>query len=306
MSNNVTNGKGLEWAVVKEIQKATGFQIEESEPLETAREAYGELSGSELIGVYDRWVPPCVDHVLRLESAVFSGRKALGKIWINSDAKGQAGDVRDVMIASSGRSFGISCKNNHSAFKHSRLSPKIDFPSDWELCEEGASDAYKCVVDALFTKIEKTCGPFRVALWDDVPQERKFGYYREILDAFRNEILRIRNKSEAAAARLASGLVKYVVGRHDFYKLIIKDDRGLVEGYNLSRTLRVPKIPLPTTVLSVEFIPDAAGTLLLFMDAGYTFSFRIHSASSKIESSFKFDIQAIGLPREVYRHHFVV
>ena len=60
--------------------------------------------------------------------------------------------------------------------------------------------------------------------------------------------------------------MKYVVGRHDFYKLIIKDDRGLIEGYNLSRTLRVPKIPLPTTVLSVEFIPDAAGTLLLFAD----------------------------------------
>ena len=306
MTNSVTNGKGLEWAVVKEIQKATGFQIEESEPLETARGAYGDLNGSELIEVYERWVPPCVDHVLRLESSIFSGRKGAGKIWINSDAKGQAGDVRDVMIASSGKSFGISCKNNHAAFKHSRLSPKIDFPSEWNLCNEGASDYYMCGVDALFSRIEKACGPFRVALWDDVPQERKFGYYRELLEAFRTEILRIRNKSDSAAAQLASGLVKYVVGRHDFYKLIIKDDRGLIEGYNLSRTLRVPKIPLPTTVLSVEFIPDAAGTLLLFMDAGYTFSFRIHSASSKIESSFKFDIQAIGLPREVYRHHFVV
>jgi len=305
MTNSVTNGKGLEWAVVKEIQKATGFQVEESDPMETARQAYGDLNGSELLGVYDRCVPSCVDPVLRLEAAVISGRKGAGKIWINSDAKGQAGDVRDVMIASSGKSFGISCKNNHAAFKHSRLSPKIDFPSEWELCEEGASDEYMYGVDALFSKIEKTCGPFRVALWDEVPQERKYGYYRELLNAFRNEILRIRNKSDAAASQLASGLVKYVVGRHDFYKLIIKEDRGLVEGYNLSRTLRVPKIPLPTTVLSVEFIPDAAGTLLLFMDAGYTFSFRIHSASSKIESSFKFDIQAIGLPREVYRHHFI-
>lgn len=306
MSNGVINGKGLEWAVVKEIQKVTGFQIEDSDPMETAREAFGKLSGSALIDVYDRWVPSCVDHVLRLEPWIVSGRKALGRIWINSDAKGQSGDVRDVMLASAGRSIGISCKNNHSAFKHSRLSPKIDFPTEWELCEEGASSRYKYGVESLFEKIEKSHGPFRVAAWEDVPQDVKFTYYRELLEAFRSEILRIRNRSPESAEQLASGLVKYVVGRHDFYKLIIKDDRGLVEGYNLSRTLSVPKIPLPTTVLALELVPDAAGTLLLFMDAGYTFSFRIHSASSKIESSLKFDIQAIGLPREVYRHHFVI
>ena len=50
MTNSVTNGKGLEWAVVKEIQKATGFQVEESDPMETARQAYGDLNGSELLG----------------------------------------------------------------------------------------------------------------------------------------------------------------------------------------------------------------------------------------------------------------
>jgi hypothetical protein len=306
MSNGVTNGKGLEWAVVKEIQATTGFQIEDSAPMLTAREAYSVLSGTTLAKIYARWVPRCVEHVFRLEPWVVEGRKGAGKIWINSDAKGQAGDVRDVLVAVGGKSLGVSCKNNHAAFKHSRLSPTIDFPSDWGLCQEGASDAYLSEVEVLFRKIEKAYGPFRVSEWSEVPQEKKFGYYRELLVSFREELLRIRDRSKTEAAELSSGLVKYVIGRHDFYKLIIREDCGLVEGYNLSRKLSIPGIPLPSTILGVEFVPGAAGTLLVFMDAGYTFSFRIHSASSKIESSLKFDIQAIGLPRELYRHHFVV
>ena len=306
MSNGVTNGKGLEWAVAKEIQSSTGFQIEESKPMLTARSAYEKLNGGSLISVYDRWVPLCVDHVLHLESKILSGRGRDGKILINSDAKGQSGDVRDVVITTGGVSFGISCKNNHTAFKHSRLSPRINFPLEWELGEDSASNQYMSGVNALFSKIENNAGPFRVAEWSHVSQETKYAYYKELLSVFRDEVLRIRDKSVLSAAQLAAGLVKYVIGRKDFYKLIIKSDSGLIEGYNLSRTINVPRIPLPSTVLAVEFAPGSAGTLLLFMDAGYTFTFRIHSASSKIESSFKFDIQAIGLPREVYRHHFVI
>jgi len=304
MSNGVINGKGLEWAVVRQLHEKLGFQIVDSNQMTTARESYDAIS-TDLLSTFESQVPRCVDHIINLEPWILSGNKTNGKIWINSDAAGQEGDVRDVMISCEGKSTGISCKNNHTAFKHSRLSPKINFPSVWKLCREGASDNYMSGVKALFLEIKNTSSQSGFTKWSEIDNDRKFGYYKRLLDLFRSEIFRIRDKSSESAAELASGLVKYVIGRHDFYKLIIKDDRGLVEGYSLSGSLKVPRIPLPSTILAIEFIPDSAGTVLLFMDAGYSFSFRIHSAKSEIELSLKFDIQAIGLPREVYRHHFI-
>ena len=37
-------------------------------------------------------------------------------------------------------------------------------------------------------------------------------------------------------------------------------------------------------------------------DKGWQLSFRIHSASSRVESSLKFDVQIVGLPFTLTRH----
>ena len=37
----------------------------------------------------------------------------------------------------------------------------------------------------------------------------------------------------------------------------------------------------------------------LYLDGGWQFSFRIHNASTKVESSLKFDIQIIGMPTTI-------
>jgi len=52
---------------------------------------------------------------------------------IQEDAAGIKGDVRDVISArtQNGWEVGISCKHNHSAVKHSRLSQTIDFGQSW-------------------------------------------------------------------------------------------------------------------------------------------------------------------------------
>jgi len=35
------------------------------------------------------------------------------------------------------------------------------------------------------------------------------------------------------------------------------------------------------------------------MDGGWQFSFRIHNASTKVETSLKFDIQIVGMPTTI-------
>ena len=51
--------------------------------------------------------------------------------------------------------------------------------------------------------------------------------------------------------------------------------------------------------MSLEFKPDSKNTLELYLDRGWQFTFRIHNASSKVESSLKFDVQIIGVPTSI-------
>lgn len=51
--------------------------------------------------------------------------------------------------------------------------------------------------------------------------------------------------------------------------------------------------------MNLEFKPDSNNTLELYLDRGWQFTFRIHNASSKVESSLKFDIQIIGMPTSI-------
>ena len=52
-------------------------------------------------------------------------------ISLQTDSKGQEGDVSDVLITIDKWEIGLSCKHNHEAVKHSRLSDTIDFGKEW-------------------------------------------------------------------------------------------------------------------------------------------------------------------------------
>ena len=73
-------------------------------------------------------------------------------------------------------------------------------------------------------------------------------------------------------------------------KLIKGDICGIVE---------LPISTLPTRIVSLEYKPDSKNTLELYFDGGWQFSFRIYNASTKVESSLKFDIQIIGMPTTI-------
>lgn len=53
------------------------------------------------------------------------------------------------------------------------------------------------------------------------------------------------------------------------------------------------------TLVALEFKPGSTNTVEMFLDNGWQLSFRIHSASTKVEPSLKFDVQFIGMPTSV-------
>ena len=97
-------------------------------------------------------------------------------------------------------------------------------------------------------------------------------------------------------------MVEYLLGEFDFYKVIGIDSKRTtqIQSYNLrgtlnkqgnkkKRSIELPISTLPTRIVSLE----------LYLDGGWQFSFRIHNASTKVESSLKFDIQIIGMPTTI-------
>ena len=107
-------------------------------------------------------------------------------------------------------------------------------------------------------------------------------------------------------------MVEYLLGEFDFYKVIGIDNKKItqIQSYNLRGTLnrqgknrkRIVELPistLPTRIVSLGYKPDSKNTLELYLDGGWQFSFRIHNASTKVESSLKFDIQIIGMPTTI-------
>lgn len=50
---------------------------------------------------------------------------------------------------------------------------------------------------------------------------------------------------------------------------------------------------------SFDFKPNSTNTVELYMDGGWQFNFRIHNASTKVETSLKFDVQIVGIPATI-------
>ena len=63
--------------------------------------------------------------------------------------------------------------------------------------------------------------------------------------------------------------------------------------------IHIPVACLPTRIVNLEFKPNSTNTVELYMDGGWQFSFRIHNAATKVETSLKFDIQIVGMPTTI-------
>jgi hypothetical protein len=63
---------------------------------------------------------------------------------------------------------------------------------------------------------------------------------------------------------------------------------------------RVPRLPLPTRILDISFRDHSTNTVIVTCNHGWSINMRIHNASSRIESSLKFDVKLEGMPPELY------
>ncbi len=222
---------------------------------------------------------------------------------LQKDKLGEIGDVRDILIYFDRFCIGLSIKHNHDAVKHSRLSKDLDFGEKW--LGVGVSQHYKDTIKPLFERLENA--KKEGMLWRDFPNKEQ-EIYAPLLQAFKKEVLRI---DENEKNKVPQKMVEYLLGKYDFYKAILleREQKTKLEAYHFNNTLNrsvknkpkriIPLSKLPTRMIYFDFKPKSFNTLELVLNEGWSFSLRIHNASSRVEPSLKFDIKLLSIPVSV-------
>jgi len=301
MSTQTDNGRAFEWAVGAALKNSTGFNIDMNSFAINAQSAFNDIATKKQ-QTFEKAARLAVEHILNKEND-FIRSGSNGIITFNSDKAGASGDVRDVLLAINGKVLGISCKNNHEALKHSRLSGTVDFIKKWGIDPSGCSSDYWNDARPLFNELKKIkTDSGGTTLWAEI-DDKPTRFYWPILDAWADELKRVCNISPVKQAELCKAIIAYLVGKHDFYKVICEgSERVQIQAWNFNKTLATRNTKYPDCINAINNKNGGQYSKTLVFNHGYSINFRIHSASSRVEPSLKFDINAIGLPvNEVYQ-----
>lgn len=246
-----------------------------------------------------------VDTILELEPRMEEDNGDLLLLEFQKDEAGETGDVRDVVIRRDDINWeiGLSIKHNHSAVKHSRLSHVLDFGNEWYGIP--CSKQYWNSVEPVFSMLIKEKS--NNTNWSELA-DKENDVYVPLLRAFLDEVDRAYKIDSDIVVRM----FEYLVGIKDYHKIVSNDNKRLtlIHTFNLHGTLNQPSrinvsafdVPIadtPTEILAMRFKRNSNTTVEIYMDNGWAFSFRIHSASTIVQPSLKFDVQFISTPSSV-------
>lgn len=304
-ANNNTYGRAYEYACLTQLEKL----VSQTHPAEIIRDSHflaterswNEID-DELRDKLTKSGKAAAETILTLEKLIIADGDDPTILSIQPDQAGGAGDVRDILIRRKDRSWevGLSIKHNNFAVKHSRLAKTLDFGDKWfgVKCSDSYWNEVKPIFDYLDMEHQKKTE------WKGLPN-KEMDVYVPLLKAFLSELEQAYGIDQTIPQRL----VEYLLGKYDFYKVISLDSEKLtrIQPVNLHGTLNkpdgankptlvIPVSALPTRIIAAGMRPGSTNTAELFLDKGWQFSFRIHNASTIVESSLKFDIKFEGLP----------
>ena len=312
----VKNGKAFEYAIAKVYceqinQQGVKAVLVENDACKQAK-GYYDAFKTTIQQKYDNAAKATFDTMIKIEPGLLAqkNKSDVLHICLQKDKEGEDGDVRDVVFSRVKPQWeiGFSAKNNNDAVKHSRLSKILDFGKKW--VGLNCSQTYWDDITPVFDFLEKCVSQKKK--WSDLGDEKRNKVYVPLLNAFRREVLYLAQIDESFPAKL----IQYLIGNHPFYK-IIKDDAHnmvIVKAFNINGELNktvngkktrysTPKINLPSRIVEFEMKKDSETTLNMILDGGWEISFRLHSASTLVERSLKFDIKLLGNPPVLFTQH---
>ena len=199
----------------EKIKKLRPVNIIKNSSYSAAERAWCTLS-NEMQETYKASSYVAVDKIFELEPRIVENNNDILELLIQTDAKGKKGDVRDILIIRHNIQWeiGLSLKHNHFAVKHSRLSRRLDFGKEWYgiPCSQDYWNGVKPIFDYLIAEKNKH------TKFNELT-DKENDVYIPLLTAFINEI----NRQYQVHKDIPGKLVEYLLGKHDFYKIISID-----------------------------------------------------------------------------------
>lgn len=307
-SKSNDQGRAYEFACLIELEEAIKqhrpVSVLHNSSYSAAERAYNLLSTSDK-ETYHISARAMIPAIFDCEPMMIEASNDELELFIQKDEEGKKGDVRDIIIVRSNVQWeiGLSVKHNHFAVKHNRLSHRLNFAKKWFGYD--CSQAYWDAVTPVFDYLKK-CKRSSL-IFEELP-DKEHDVYVPIIGAFIKEVL----YQTSLHRDVPQKMVEYLLSKYDFYKVISVDSRRYtqIQAYNTHGTLNratskkrpailVPQALLPTRIIKMDFKPGFDNTAELFMDNGWTFSFRIHNAETLVVPTLKFDIQIEGMPTEI-------
>lgn len=310
----MVTGKAFEYALLaqfqEKLQDKTSVQVIENSSFHIAKGCFENTNKTEQSD-YLLTASFAVNFLMDIEPRLSNdiGKKDILQLEILSDDHGKSGDVRDVLAIRLVQKWeiGVSAKNNHKAVKHSRLSHLIDFGEKWLGVK--ASQEYFDTITPIFKNLENLRKESKATKrWNEL-RDYHTTVYVPILRAFVKELNDLNKENQD----IPSKLVSYLIGRKDFYKVIKSNNTVEIQAYNINGTLnlpfkdiepkyRTPQVLLPTEIIDISFKKNSNTTIIVTMNNDWTLSFRVHNASSRVESSLKFDINLLKSPKKLFKN----
>lgn len=348
ITNTVINGKAFEYATLIELYRELTEHGWKSEQIEIVKDknyrnierAYQIIQGADedsddedgmevlhfetLSNDYNRAARVAAVYLRLAEPILKTDKRLYGILCAMPDAAGAKGDVRDIDFEifedqehkKKICDIGISCKNNHEAVKHPRITEDPDFAKIWTNDQFHCSENFINEMNDIFIKIDEYAKKYKK--WSAVDDKMDTIYY-PIISLFVEEIKRLgivdesddEHKAENAK-RFTQLFFEYMFGTQDFYKFIKEDGSHStkVYPYNMHGSLMRPfnggkneqavqTITMPNEIVEVRIKPKSKTTLEIYFDQ-WIISMRLHNADTKItKTSLKFDVQIKAQPRKV-------
>lgn len=348
ITNTVISGKAFEYATLIEMYReltengwdARNIEIVKDKNYKNIERSYQIIQGSDedlddaaaietihietMLNNYNRAARVAAMYLRMVEPVLSSNKELYGVLKAMPDNAGTKGDVRDIdfMIfedkdhLKSIVDIGISCKNNHEAVKHPRITEDPDFAKAWTSGEFKCSNKFITEMKEIFKRIDQYAKKYEK--WSAVDDKMDVIYY-PIINLFAKEIKRLgvvggnaNEKKREAAKNFTKAFFEYMFGTQDFYKFI-KDDIAnatKVYPYNMHGSLMRPfdgnrnnqavqTITMPEEIVEVRIKPKSKTTIEVYFDQ-WIVSMRLHNADTKItKTSLKFDVQIKAQPRKV-------
>lgn len=308
------NGKAFEYACLIAFKEflndaENNVEILYVDAVSIAQNDYESLK-SDLKNKMDKAAMAAARVIVRLEPLLQNSFGQNLYLTLQPDKAGKEGDVRDILAIRKDLEWeiGISCKHNHNAVKHSRLSQSIDFGDKW--LQIPCSEEYFRDISTIFERLSSLRN--EKVQWKAIKNKNE-EIYVPLLNSFVKELKRLESENPTIVPQR---FLSYLLGKDDFYKVISKDNKKVtqISAFNIYGTLNrsfekikpqtvVPKLIMPTKFYDISYKPKSQNTIIATCDNGWTISMRIHSASTVVEPSLKFDVNLIGIPQTLYTQY---